>query len=79
MRGEREIDTGSRPQTSRGHGDAYGEGGHDVALLACEALFGKERGGEVRALIEDLSGGTCPCVAVTGASCPLVGLADGDC
>lgn len=45
-----------------------------MALLACEVLFGVERGGEVRALMVDLLGGPCPCVRA--GVCPLLGRED---
>lgn len=41
-----------------------------MALLVCEALFGRTAGGEVRTLVEKLAGGPCPCVQ--GRACPLM-------
>lgn len=38
--------------------------------LGCVALFGIERGREIRALIEKLTDSVCPCVA--GKPCPLL-------
>ncbi len=38
-------------------------------MLECERLFGVVRGGEIKALVEDATGGPCPCLA--GRPCPL--------
>lgn len=37
--------------------------------LACQVLFGKERGDRIRELVEDSIGEVCPCLA--GLRCPL--------
>lgn len=39
-------------------------------LLTCEAIFGNERGGQLRKCIEDSTGEVCPCRQ--GKSCPLM-------
>lgn len=38
--------------------------------LGCVALFGVERGREIRAMVEKLTEALCPCVA--GKLCPLL-------
>lgn len=39
-------------------------------LLTCQAIYGRERGGELVALIEDATGELCPCKE--GRTCPLL-------
>ena len=38
-------------------------------MLGCETLFGITRGAQLRAMIEEATGQTCPC---TDGRCPLV-------
>jgi hypothetical protein len=39
-------------------------------MLLCEAIYGRERGAQIVALIELSSGETCPCKQ--GRPCPLM-------
>jgi hypothetical protein len=41
-----------------------------MAILTCEALFGRERGAEIQELVERLVDGPCPCKS--GRVCPLL-------
>ena len=41
-------------------------------LLACQAMFGIERGNEIRELVETATGEPCPCLQ--NERCPLLAL-----
>jgi hypothetical protein len=41
-------------------------------MLTCEAMYGNERGGQMVAMIEDVTAELCPCKQ--GAVCPLLPL-----
>lgn len=42
-----------------------------MAVAACVAVFGQERGREVHELVERIVGGPCPCLG--DGTCPLLG------
>lgn len=44
-------------------------------MLGCEVLYGRDKGAEVRALVERAIDGPCPCML--GLTCPLLSQSQG--